>query len=69
MKDKVTRCLPVSAQAESGNIKILRAKWNDEFFRELENFPKGKHDDIVDALSGAFLMINQSSYNLPALAR
>lgn len=68
-KDKVTRASPVSAQAEAGNIKIVRGKWNDDFFRELENFPEGAHDDIVDALSGAFLMINQNSYNLTALSR
>lgn len=68
-KDKVTRSLPVSAQAEAGNIKVIRAKWNEDFFRELENFPEGKHDDIVDALSGAFLMINESGYNLAALSR
>ena len=68
-KDKVTRSLPVSAQAEAGNVKVLKAKWNEDFFRELENFPEGKHDDIVDALSGAFLMINESGYNLAALAR
>ena len=69
MKDKVTRCSPVSAQAEAGNIKVLKAKWNEDFFKELENFPEGKHDDIVDALSGAFLMINENSYNLANLAR
>jgi predicted phage terminase large subunit-like protein len=54
MKDKVTRASPVSAQAEVGNIKILRGPWNEEFFRELEQFPEGKHDDQVDALSGGF---------------
>lgn len=53
-KDKVTRAKPVSAQSEVGNIRILRAPWNDEFFTELENFPDGAHDDIVDVLSGAF---------------
>lgn len=53
-KDKVTRAKPVSAQAEVGNIKVLRAPWNAEFFTELENFPDGAHDDIVDVLSGAF---------------
>lgn len=53
-KDKVTRAKPVSAQSEAGNIKVLRAPWNEEFFSELENFPDGKHDDIVDVLSGAF---------------
>lgn len=53
-KDKVTRAKPVSAQCEAGNIFVLRAPWNDEFFSELENFPDGAHDDIVDVLSGAF---------------
>lgn len=53
-RDKVTRAKPVSAQCEAGNVKVLRAPWNDEFFSELENFPDGVHDDIVDVLSGAF---------------
>jgi predicted phage terminase large subunit-like protein len=57
-KDKATRAKPVSAQAEAGNVMVLRAGWNEEFFSELENFsdnPKDyDHDDIVDVLSGAF---------------
>lgn len=52
--DKVTRAKPVSAQCEAHNILVLRAAWNDEFFSELENFPDGAHDDIVDVLSGGF---------------
>lgn len=52
--DKLTRAKPVSAQSEVGNIMVLRAPWNDEFFTELENFPEGSHDDIVDVFSGAF---------------
>ncbi len=53
-KDKVNRAKPVSAQCEAGNVKVLRADWNEAFFQELENFPDGLHDDIVDVLSGAF---------------
>lgn len=53
-KDKITRAAPVSAQAEAGNIQVLRAPWNEEFFKELEGFPDTNHDDIVDVLSGAF---------------
>lgn len=68
-KDKITRASPVSAQAEAGNIKILRAHWNEDFFRELENFPESSHDDIVDALSGAFLMHTEKNYNLHALSQ
>ena len=53
-QDKITRAKPVSAQCEAGNVRVLRAAWNDDFFIELENFPDGSHDDIVDVLSGAF---------------
>jgi predicted phage terminase large subunit-like protein len=52
--DKATRAKPVSAQAEAGNVKVVRGLWNDEFLRVLENFPAGSHDDEVDALSGAY---------------
>jgi hypothetical protein len=44
----------VSAQAEAGNVKLVRGLWNDEFLRVLENFPAARHDDEVDALSGAY---------------
>lgn len=53
-KDKITRAKPVSAQCEAGNVLVLRAPWNDEFFSELENFPDGAHDDCVDVLSSSF---------------
>jgi len=51
--NKETRAKPASGQAGVGNIKVLRARWNDEFFNELEQFPFGEHDDIVDTLSDA----------------
>jgi hypothetical protein len=51
--DKITRFGPVSAQCEAGNVKILRAPWNEDFFRCLEGFPEVAHDDDVDAFSGA----------------
>lgn len=57
-KNKATRAQPVSSQAEHGNVKVLRAEWNEEFFSELVNFSEDPneydHDDIVDCLSGAF---------------
>lgn len=52
--DKVTRAGPISAQSAARNVRILRAKWNAELVRELEEFPEGGHDDQVDALSGAY---------------
>lgn len=65
-KDKITRAKPLSAQVEAGNILVLRASWNEEFFTELENFPDASHDDIVDACSGAFseLSVGYSSFGV-----
>lgn len=54
--DKVTRAKPVSAQAEHGNVKVVRAPWNRALLDELEAFPGG-HDDQVDALSGAYSQV------------
>ena len=51
--DKVSRAGPASAQAEAGNIRLLRGDWNDDFLDELEAFPTGRHDDWVDALADA----------------
>lgn len=53
-QDKLTRAKPVSAQCEVGNVDVLSAPWNNDFFTEVENFPEGSHDDQVDTLSGAF---------------
>ena len=53
--DKQTASKPSSAQAEAGNIKILKSCRNKEdFYIEAENFPEGRHDDIIDAFTGAF---------------
>jgi predicted phage terminase large subunit-like protein len=68
-KDKVTRALPVSSQAEANNIKILEGRWNEDFLREAENFPEGSHDDQIDALSGAFNMMVEPKYNLQNMSR
>lgn len=52
--DKESRATPVSAQAEVGNVKIVRGDWNDAFLEELCLFPGGTFKDQTDALSRAF---------------
>lgn len=66
-KDKVTYAGPVSSQAEAGNIKVVRGLWNEAFFRIVEGFPDGAHDDDVDALSLAHMLC--SNTNLERLRR
>jgi predicted phage terminase large subunit-like protein len=52
--DKVTRAKGLAAQAEAGNVKLLRGAWNNRYLKVLHEFPEGAHDDEVDASSGAF---------------
>jgi hypothetical protein len=48
--DKATRFGAFSAQAEPGNVDILRGDWNESWFTALEAFPEAAHDDDVDFL-------------------
>jgi len=51
---KEARAAAVSSQQQQGNVVLVQAPWNKDFMGECELFPKGRHDDQVDALSGAF---------------
>jgi len=52
--DKFVRAKPLAAQAEAGNVYIMRGQWNSEFLDEICVAPKGKHDDQLDGASLAF---------------
>lgn len=64
-KNKIVRAKPASAQAEAGNIRLLRGEWNEPFLQELENFPGNGHDDQVDGLSGALNALCEMSDSMP----
>lgn len=51
---KEDRALPLSAQAEAGNVFLLEGPWNEAFLDEIASFPMGKWKDQVDAASRAF---------------
>lgn len=59
---KVDRARPVSPRAEAGDIRLMRADWNEDFLQEINAFTgDGKlHDDMVDALSGAYEMFTNA---------
>ena len=67
--DKVTRFGPFSSQCKAGNVKILRADWNEAFFRALEGFPDVAHDDDVDAAAGALELILENAADFGMWAR
>jgi len=52
--DKLTRFGPFSAQAQAGNVDVLRGLWNEDWFTALEGFPEASHDDDADATARAF---------------
>lgn len=51
---KETRAAAFAAQAEGGNVKMVKGSWNQSFTDELETFPLGTYDDQVDASADAF---------------
>jgi predicted phage terminase large subunit-like protein len=51
--DKETRAYPLAAQAEAGNVLLLRGPWNKDFIDEATTFPNGKFKDQIDAASRA----------------
>jgi predicted phage terminase large subunit-like protein len=61
--DKVTRAYVVVPTLEAGRIFApADATWLHVFLTELASFPKGSHDDIVDAFTQGinFLMMRRS---------
>lgn len=58
-EDKLVYAGPFSTQVEAGNVDVLWAPWNEEFFAELEAFPDGQFKDQVDAASRAFMGLHK----------
>ena len=60
-KDKVTRATPLSVAYEAGKVYHLAdASWLEPFELELVGFPVSKHDDQVDAVAYAWLLLQES---------
>lgn len=59
---KDLRADPLAVQIEAGNVMMVKGEWNKPYLDELRMFPNGKHDDQVDASSGAF---NEVARNKP----
>ena len=58
---KQSRARLLASHIRNGNFRIRRAKWNAAFLSELQGFPKGAHDDQVDAVSQALGHLNDRS--------
>lgn len=58
--DKVKRAVPFASDAKRGNVKLLRAAWNNQYLSWLSQFPEGKVKDPVDASSGCYSELNSA---------
>lgn len=58
---KIVRAQPFAAQAEAGNVRLIRAGWNHAYFEEVMAFPEYQFADQVDASSGAFNKLSGSA--------
>lgn len=58
--NKETRADPLSSQINAGNVRLVKGDWNKAFIEELRQFPFGKHDDQVDAVTLAFNHLNST---------
>jgi predicted phage terminase large subunit-like protein len=62
--DKTLRASPFAAACERGDVDMLSGAWNNEYLDELCAFPLGRHDDQVDASSGAYTELTQNKASL-----
>jgi predicted phage terminase large subunit-like protein len=59
-RDKLSRSLPLQARMEAGHVWFPKhASWLGELERELLAFPNAGHDDQVDAISYAALLVGR----------
>lgn len=60
--DKAVRAAAWINLASEGKLRLVRAGWNKEFIDEACAFPKGAHDDQIDAVSIAVAMHAKHKY-------
>lgn len=51
---KDVRLEPFAAQAEAGNVRLVRGRWNGVYIEEMCAIPNGRYRDQGDATSGAY---------------
>lgn len=51
---KINRAMPFAAQAEAGNVRVVRGVWSEDWLEQHCAFPEMAEMDLVDATSGAF---------------
>ncbi len=66
-KDKVARASVLEPLFEAGKIHLVRGAWNEAFLSECRSFPRGRHDDQVDALVVAYEQLRRAHVRIGGL--
>jgi predicted phage terminase large subunit-like protein len=64
---KEIRADTFSVQVNANNVYMVKGEYTKAYQEELAFFPNGKHDDQVDASSGAFSMLEKNKTRLGVL--
>ncbi len=70
--NKVARATACEPQIESGHVHLPDPKfypWVNEFIEEASSFPRGKHDDRVDAASQALNFLEEKNSSISYLRK
>ena len=59
-KSKYKRAIPFSTELDGGNVYMVRGPMNRRTKDQIDEFPDGANDDIVDAITGANNMLSQN---------
>ena len=66
-KDKVARASSIRGVIDSGNLYVPRhASWLAAWRDEMQSFPSGKHDDLVDPLAYLGMRLPEMLHNEPS---
>jgi predicted phage terminase large subunit-like protein len=66
--DKSAKAADMEPIFDVGNVHLLKADWNDIFVRHFQEFPSGKHDDIVDATAISYHETSKGGSTLVPIA-
>jgi len=61
--NKDVRLEPFAAQAEAGNVRLVRGKWNAGYIEEMCAVPNGKFRDQADATAGAYARLVRGGWS------
>lgn len=60
-RDKFLRAQAWTAMVANGKVALVRGNWNMDFIMQAEAFPSGKNDDMIDAVSGGYTMLQSAN--------